>query len=182
MCFKRIREEKSKGDKPTCYNMVNVSGTAAPLLVNVKIYNKSISMEADSGAVISVMSVDTFIRLNISDYTTRETYDTVRSVTGTQKVHSIVTVPVTVHSNTYRLDLRLLDASCPNLFGRDWIQATNVSIDHIMREINKLTTVDVMHSDHGNDMHTHSDHGNVMHTHSDHGNDMHTHSEHGNEM
>ena len=49
-----------------------------------------------------------------------------------------------------------------------------------MREINK--TVDVMHFDHGNDMHTHSDHGNEMHTHSDHGNDMHTHSEHGNEM
>ena len=101
-----------------------------------------------------------------------------RSVTGTQKVHSIVTV----HSKTYRLDLRLLDASCPNLYGRDWIQATNVSIDNIMREINKLTTVDVMHFDHGNDMHTHSDHGNEMHTHSDHGNDMHTHSEHGNEM
>ena len=58
------------------------------------------------------MSVDNFIKLNISDYTTRETYDTVRSVTGTQKVHSIVTVPVTVHSKTYRLDLRLLDASC----------------------------------------------------------------------
>ena len=105
-----------------------------------------------------------------------------RSVTGTQKVNSIVTEPVTVHSKTYRLDLRLLDASCLNLYGRDWIQATNVSIDHIMREINKLTTVDVMHFDHGNDMHTHSDHGNEMHTHSDHGNDMHTHSEHGNEM
>ena len=61
-----------------------------------------------------------------------------------------------------------------------------------MREINKLPTVDVMHFDHGNDMHTHSDHGNemrthsdhgnAMRTHSDHGNDMHTHSEHGNEM
>ena len=51
-----------------------------------------------------------------------------------------------------------------------------------MREINKLTTVDVMQSDHGNDMHTHSDHGNEMRTHSDHGNDMHTHSEHGNAM
>ena len=41
ICFKRIREEKSKGDKPTCYNMFNVSGTAAPLLVNVKIDNKN---------------------------------------------------------------------------------------------------------------------------------------------
>ena len=51
-----------------------------------------------------------------------------------------------------------------------------------MREINKLTTVDVMHFYHGNDMHSHSDHGNEMHTHSDYGNDMHTHSEHGNEM
>ena len=182
ICFKRIREEKSKGDKPTCYNMFNVSGTAAPLLVNVKIDNKIVTMEADSGAAISVMSVDNFIKLNISDYTTRETYDTVRSVTGTQKVHSIVTVPVTVHSKTYRLDLRLLDASCPNLYGRDWIQANNVSIDHIMREINKLTTVDVMHFDHGNDMHTHSDHGNEMNTHSDHDNDMHTHSDHDNDM
>ena len=162
ICFKRIREEKSKGYKPTCYNMFNVSGTAAPLLVNVKIDNKIVTMEADSGAAISVMSVDNFIKLNISDYTTRETYDTVRSVTGTQKVHSIVTVPVTVHSKTYRLDLRLLDASCPNLYGRDWIQSTNVSIDHIMREINKLTTVDVMHFDHGNVMHTHSEHGNEM--------------------
>ena len=26
----------------------------------------------------------------------------------------------------------------------------------------KVTTVDFMHSDHGNDMHTHSDHGNEM--------------------
>ena len=140
--------------------MFNVSGTAAPLLVNVKIYNKSVTMEADSGAAISVMRVDNFIKLNISDYTTRETYDTVRSVTGTQKVNSIVTVPATVHSKIYRLDLRFLDAMCPNLYGRDWIQATNVPIYHIMREINKLTTVDVMHSDHGNDIHTYSDHGN----------------------
>ena len=159
------------------YNMLNVSGTAAPLLVNVKIYDNIVTMEADSGAAISVMSVANFIKLNISDYTTRETYDTVRSVTGTQKVHSIVIVPVTVHSKRNRLD-----ASCPNLYGRDWIQATNVSIDHIMREINKLTTVDVIHSDHDNGMHTHSDHGNEMYTHYDHGNDMHTHSEHGNEM
>ena len=87
-----------------------------------------------------------------------------------------------MHSKTYRLDLRLLNASCPNLYGRDWIQATNMSIDHIMREIKKLTTVDVMHYEHGNDMHTHSDHGKEMRNHSDHGNDMHTHSEHGNEM
>ena len=36
ICFKRIQEEKSKGDKPTCYNMFNVLGTTAPLLVNVK--------------------------------------------------------------------------------------------------------------------------------------------------
>ena len=43
---------------------------------------------------------------------------------------------------------------------------------HEMREINKLTTVDVMHFDHGNDMHTHSDNGNDMHTHSEHGNEM----------
>ena len=33
---------------------------------------------------------------------------------------------------------------------------------YIMREINKLTTANVMHSDHGNDMHTHSEHGNEM--------------------
>ena len=44
ICFKRIREEKSKGDKPTCYNMFNVSGTAAPLLVNVKIDNKMVTI------------------------------------------------------------------------------------------------------------------------------------------
>ena len=93
--------------------MFNVSGTAAPLLMNVKIDNKIVTMEADSGAAISVMSVDNFIKLNISDYTTRETYDTVRSVTGTQNIYSIVTVPVTVHSKTYRIDLWLLDASCP---------------------------------------------------------------------
>ena len=31
-----------------------------------------------------------------------------------------------------------------------------------MREINKLTTVDVMHSDHGNEMQTHSKHDNKM--------------------
>ena len=79
ICFKCIREEKFKGDKPTCYNMFNV-------------------------AAISVMSVDNFIKLNISDYPTRETYDIVRSLTGTQKVDSIVTGTVTVHSKAYRLD------------------------------------------------------------------------------
>ena len=66
-----------------------------------------------------MMSVDNFIKLYISDYTTRETYDTVRSVTGTQKVHSIVTVSVTVHSKTYRLDIQSLDNSCQNIYGRD---------------------------------------------------------------
>ena len=62
-----------------------------------------------------MISVDNFIKLNIDDYTIREIYDTVRSVTGTHKFHNIVTVRVTVHSKTYRLDLWLLDASCPNL-------------------------------------------------------------------
>ena len=80
-------------------------------------------------------------------------------MTGTQKVHGIVTVPVNMHSKTYRLDVRLF-ASCQNLYGHNWIQATNVSINHIMREINKLTTVEVFHSDLGNDIHTHSEHGN----------------------
>ena len=96
ICFKRIREEKSKGHKPTCYNMFNVSGTTAPLLVNVKIYNKIVTMDADSGATISVMSVDNFIKLNISDYTTCETYDIVRSVTGTQQVLSLYLLPCIV--------------------------------------------------------------------------------------
>ena len=73
ICFKRIREEKSKGDKPTRYNMFNVSGTATPILVNVKRENKMVTMEADSGTAINVMSVDNFIELNISDYTTLET-------------------------------------------------------------------------------------------------------------
>ena len=41
-----------------------------------------------------------------------------------------------------------------------------------MRKINKLTTVDVMHSHHGNDMHTHFDHDNDMHTQSEHSNEM----------
>ena len=175
-CFKRIREEKAgktKGSKPTCYNMFNVSGTTAPLLVNVKIGNEIVTMEADSGAAISVMSVNNFNNLKLYDYSTRKTDDTVRSVPGTEKVHSIVTVPVTVHGETYRLDLRLLDTSCPNLYGRDWILATNVSIDNIMKEISKLSTVDIMQlSDHGNEMQPTSDHGNVMQPQSDHGNVM----------
>ena len=98
---------KTKGSKPTCYNMFNVSGTTAPLLVNVKIGNEIVTMEADSGAAISVMSVNNFNNLKLYDYSTRKTDDTVRSVTGTEKVHSIVTVPVTVHGETYRLDLTL---------------------------------------------------------------------------
>ena len=153
--------------------MFNVSGTTAPLLVNVKIGNEIVTMEADSGAAISVMSVNNFNNLKLYDYSTRKTDDTVRSVTGTEKVHSIVTVPVTVHGETYRLDLRLLDTSCPNLYGRDWILATNVSIDNIMKEISKLSTVDIMQlSDHGNEMQPTSDHGNVMQPQSDHGNVM----------
>ena len=92
---------------------------------------------------------------------------------NTEKVHSIVTVPVTVHGETYRLDLRLLDTSCPNLYGRDWILATNVSINNIMKEISKLSTVDIMQlSDRGNEMQPTSDHGNVMQPQSDHGNVM----------
>ena len=125
--------------KITKYNRVHLGfdpSVARLLGHDVKIDNKMVTMEADSGAAISMMSVDNFIKLNIFDYTTRETYDTMHSVTGTQKILS----PFTVHSKTYRLDLRLLNASCTNLFG-DWIQATYVSIDHIMREINKLTTV-----------------------------------------
>ena len=43
-------------------------------------------MESDSGAALSMMSVDNFIKLNIYNYTTHETYDTVHSVTVTQKV------------------------------------------------------------------------------------------------
>ena len=49
--------------------MFNVSGTAAPLLVNVKIDNKIVTMKDDSGAAISVMSVDKFIKF--SDWYTK---------------------------------------------------------------------------------------------------------------
>ena len=47
-----------------------------------------------------------------------------------------------------------------------------MSIDHIMKKINKLTTADVIHFDHDNEMRNHSNHVNDMHAHFEHGIEM----------
>ena len=60
-----IFRKKTKGHRHTSYNMFNMSRTSAPVLVNVKIDNKIVTMEAKSGAAISVMSMGDFIKLNI---------------------------------------------------------------------------------------------------------------------
>ena len=138
-CFKKKHDEKSKssqsGSQPQVYNLFNIAHARnQPLMVNVKIGPNVVAMEADSGASISIMSVNDFQALNFNSHVEyRDTDDSIRSVTGTEKIHSIVEVPVTVQGNVYKLNLRLLDKPCPKLFGRDWIMETGVSIDNIVK-------------------------------------------------
>ena len=116
-----------------------------PLLVNVKLGSEICTMEADSGASISVMSLKEFEKLRLHDYSVCPSNDVVKSVTGTEKVHSIVNIPVTVQGKVHRLELRLLDRPCPALFGRDWIVKTGISIDDIRESMNR---VDYIANDH----------------------------------
>ena len=116
-----------------------------PLLVNVKLGSEICTMEADSGASISVMSLKDFEKLQLHDYSVCPSNDVVKSVTGTEKVHSIVNILVTVQGKVHRLELRLLDRPCPALFGRDWIVKTGISIDDIIESMNR---VDYIANDH----------------------------------
>ena len=113
--------------------------------MNVKLGSEICTMEADSGASISVMSVKDFEKLQLHDYSVCPSNDVVKSVTGTEKVHSIVNIPVTVQGKVHRLELRLLDRPCPALFGRDWIVKTGISIDDIIESMNR---VDYIANDH----------------------------------
>ena len=158
-CFSRKNDERRKNQeqpekkksasndaKPKVYSLFNISMSSnPPLLVNVKLGSEICTMEADSGASISVMSLKDFEKLQLHDYSVCPSNDVVKSVTGTEKVHSIVNIPVTVQGKVHRLELRLLDRPCPALFGRDWIVKTGISIDDIIESMNR---VDYIANDH----------------------------------
>ena len=72
--------------------------------MNVKIGNEIVSIWKLARVLLLALWVSiTFNNLKIYDYSIRRTDDTVRSVIiGTEKLHSIITVPVTVHGERYR--------------------------------------------------------------------------------
>ena len=84
-------------------------------------------------------------------YNTESCIDEVKTICGIVPICAIVTVPISVKSVIYELDLRLLDVPCPSLFGRDWINETHVTVDEVFKALrgkeNKIFCYNVCKND-----------------------------------
>lgn len=89
----------------------------------VEIEGKKVNMECDSGAVVTVMSLEEFReKFSFLTLTTKESNDHLRSFSG-QKLNEVGWVKVRVAA----IDLLILDLSRPfmSLFGRNWLGVSN---------------------------------------------------------
>ena len=102
---------------------VSVAGQGKPLEVQVSVDGKSLCMELDTGAAVSLVSAETFQRL----WPGRELQESsTRLCTYSREplpVLGKIDVVVKCGDSSARLPLVVIEGNGPNLFGRNWLQA-----------------------------------------------------------
>ena len=109
------------------YSMFRVgSGRVKPLYATVTVNGIPLSMEVDTGASVSIISLETFQTIQNGDAILELKESNVRLQTYTGEsigTRGLTQVPVTHHGQTLSLPLTVTEGKGPTLLGRDWLEA-----------------------------------------------------------
>ena len=110
----RIRHTKSEDE----------SDKVVRKYITVKVLNKSVRFQFDSGSDLSIINLQTWRKLNRPII--KMTSKTVRTVTGDKiKFEGEIIIPVSLNGTTKKLKVFVLK-NTENLFGSDWFQKFNL--------------------------------------------------------
>ena len=101
--------------------------------MKVTINEKTVSMEVDTGASVSIISEDTYnsVFAESKPLLHKNTDVVLRTYTG-QKIPVVgcCTVAVKHNNQTAQLPLLIVSGQGPNLLGRDWLREPTASMAH----------------------------------------------------
>ena len=99
--------------------MFSITGRAKPIILSVKLHNKDIQMELDTGATLSICSEETYKSIFGDNHRLDQSDIVLRTYTGENlSVLGTVDVDVNYEGQTVTLPLEGHGAS---LFGRNWL-------------------------------------------------------------
>lgn len=133
----------------TNYTMYKTSAQdkEPPLIANVLINKRMVSMEIDTGASVSIMSETTYDSVFKQEKPSLHKGEHVelRTYTG-QKIPVVGSCSVTVEHNNQKTELPLLIVSGqgPNLLGRDWLRHLKLAWQEIHQVKHAYSTAEIM--------------------------------------
>ena len=120
---KRVQEPTPCSDPPEyALHHVSVTGHSKPLEVKVTLDGKSLMMELDTGAAVSLISAATFYRLWPGRQLEESTTKLCTYSKEPLKVVGVAQVEVKHGSSVASLPLVVIEGNGPDLFGRNWLQ------------------------------------------------------------
>ena len=120
----QVQQDEASGDSDTSLPLLRIgSRSAHPIMVDVELNDKKLTMEVDTGATVSVISEETLGKL-FPDATLQRTTVVLRTYTGeTMTVTGQLDVQVRYGPQKQRLPLLIVAGKGPSLFGRNWLQS-----------------------------------------------------------
>lgn len=111
-----------------------------PIMVQVKIENKTVSMELDTGGTVSVMCIKKF--REISDKKIQPTNLVFKTYRGDRIVPlGYVTVKVEYRSQKLDLNLYIVKENLDTIFGREWLYKINPNLEVPQHPLPKLEEI-----------------------------------------
>uniref|UniRef100_A0A5S6QL73 RNA-directed DNA polymerase n=1 Tax=Trichuris muris TaxID=70415 RepID=A0A5S6QL73_TRIMR len=114
------------------------SGTESPILAHVRINDKPLTMEVDSGSACSLISERVFRQLKLQNVRQTHPAKVLRTWSReTLDARSQIEVKVQFSSQKCRLPLLVVKGLGASLLGRDWFQALGISVLGVNQVIRK---------------------------------------------
>lgn len=134
-------ESQSEIDEP--YSMFTVTHPRVkPYVIKVKVNDKDLDMEIDTGASLSVIGENTLNTLwdGNSKFHLEKTSVRLKTYTGEElKPKGSIKVKVSYEGQVHQLPLLVLEGGGPALLGRNWLEKIKVNWSHV----NKLSSTNV---------------------------------------
>ena len=129
----RVDEESSEEEPEQPYTLYRISsGSTKPILVGVTINGIDLEMELDTGASVSLISEETYHRLQGTGATLSESRARLFTYTDEQiKVLGSTKVKAEHNGQTADLTLVVTEGSGPSLLGRNWLAALKLNWQEI---------------------------------------------------
>lgn len=122
------------------YDMFNLHTRSQPIIIPVRLNDKNIEMELDTGAAISVISETTYKSLQLQNSAIISPSDiTLRTYLGEElPILGTTDIEVTYENQTVSLPLVIVKGEGASLFGRNWLQQIRLN----WSSVNSINTDD----------------------------------------